>query len=333
MPGPTRYPSAPISEAAQLDSFIINAGDSEGVLRGTRLDAVESLDFQGLGFLPDGLTRVQQKDQLRLTSRGAICCGGDTRPSLGGSGESSSTVQTATGAEWGSTKNLGARVTLKDGRVLGVQTLVDAPWPRVSLISKTVWPRPAGPGTIQLGNPNDLPHDGQLSFVLRSEFPATFLHDEKIEVGAADGSFNVVLCTADGGLILQDSHALLVRLDAAKCFGPSAFGPLRFRPVDALGRQGDWQPLVDLVRLPTLAEIRCAAGPDPPCKLSGTNLFLIESVSADPQFADPIPVPTGYLSPTLGVPRPGPNSPLYLKLRDDPAAINSVSLPTLNGKP
>ena len=49
------------------------------------------------------------------------------------------------------------------------------------------------------------------------------------------------------------SHRMLIlvmaTLDPLKSFGPSAFGPLRFRAVDG-NLKGDWQPLATLVRLP-----------------------------------------------------------------------------------
>jgi hypothetical protein len=42
------------AEAAHLERFAINAGDQEGVLTGTRLEEVASLDLQGIHFLPVG---------------------------------------------------------------------------------------------------------------------------------------------------------------------------------------------------------------------------------------------------------------------------------------
>ncbi len=294
------------SEAAHLDSFVINAGDREGLLRGTRLDAVASLDFHGQKFAPAGLTRVQQKDELRMTSDVAV--------------------------EMNSAENPDARVTLKDGRVLDVHTDMESPRPRVSLISKAVTPVLASPGMIQLGSPDDLPRNGQLSFVVKSEIPASFPYDEKIEVTTADGAFDILLSTADGSLVLQDAQTVIGKLDAAKSFGASAFGALRFRPVDTSGKKGDWQALVRLVRLPTLTDLHCAPGLAALCTLSGTNLFLIDSISADPQFSNPVAVPIGYMATTLNVPRPGLNAPLYFKLRDDPAAINSVLLPVTRTK-
>jgi serine/threonine protein kinase len=119
-----------------------------------------------------------------------------------------------------------------------------------------------------------------------------------------------------------------LRVDPLKNFGPSAFGPLRFRPVSDDGRKGDWQPLATLVRLPSLKEVRCPDSPDNPCQLSGSNLFLIGAVASDAQFARTLPVPPGFTEATLTVPRPN-GTLLYLKLRDDRETVNTVVLPVL----
>jgi len=76
--------------------------------------------------------------------------------------------------------------------------------------------------------------------------------------------------------------------------------------------------------LPTLKEVRCPDSPDKQCRLSGANLFLVESVASDPQFTHNVPVPAGFADASLNVPRPN-GTLLYLKLRDDPAvAIMAV---------
>jgi hypothetical protein len=84
--------------------------------------------------------------------------------------------------------------------------------------------------------------------------------------------------------------------------------------------------LATLVRVPALKEIRCPESPDKPCQLTGTNLFLIDSVASDQQFAHNAPVPTDFIDATLAVPHPGETG-LYIKLRDDPSAVNTVVLP------
>jgi hypothetical protein len=121
---------------------------------------------------------------------------------------------------------------------------------------------------------------------------------------------------------------VVVTLEPLKSFGPSAFGPLRFRPVSADGTKGDWVPLANLVRLPTLTEIRCPESSDQQCRLIGSNLFLIDSVASDAQFTHVSPVPDGFMESTMNVPRPQETG-LYIKLRDDPGTVNTVVLPVL----
>ena len=123
----------------------------------------------------------------------------------------------------------------------------------------------------------------------------------------------------------------MASFDPLKSFGPSVFGPLRFRAIEGTAR-GDWQPLVTVVRLPTLKEVRCPESPDKQCTLYGTNLFLIGSVASDPEFNRSVPVPEGFAESTLSVPRPD-GTLLYLKLRDNPAAVNPVPLPVLPAQP
>jgi hypothetical protein len=248
------------SEAGHLDDLVIHAGDQQGLLKGTRLDEVAGLEVNGVHFAPAGLARAQQKDELKLLAPSA---------------------QPATLEP---DQKFLARVALKDGRVLELQTTVEAARPKVSLISKSVQaPQGANRSAIRLANQDDLPQNGRLSFFLKAETPATFARSEKIEVGAEDESFHVLLSFADGNLTLQDPKTALAVLDPLKSFGPSAFGPLRFRPVDANGTAGDWQPLASLVRIPTLKEIRCPDSPDKQCTLLGTNLYLIDSVASDAQ--------------------------------------------------
>ena len=80
-----------------------------------------------------------------------------------------------------------------------------------------------------------------------------------------------------------------------------------------------------LVRLPVLKELKCPSTPDLACKLSGSNLFLVDSVSSDPGFSHPVQVPDGFPGYTMPVPHPTDGN-LYVKLRDDPAVVNSTGL-------
>jgi hypothetical protein len=132
--------------------------------------------------------------------------------------------------------------------------------------------------------------------------------------------------------MLQDASTALATLDPAKNFGESAFGPLRFRIIDADGTKGDWQPLATLVRLPQFQTLKCPWAADQPCKLTGANLFLVDAVSGDAQFAHPVQVPDGFPGNVLPVPHPA-SGELYVKLRDDPSVVNQVSLVAENVGP
>ncbi len=294
------------SEAAHLDHFALNAGDQQGILEGNRLDEVAGMELEKVHFVPVALSRADEKDVLQMEA-----------PDAGATTSLSSDTE------------LMARVILKDGRTLQLQTEVAPPRPKVKLISKSMQVSPdAAPAPIRLASPDDVPQNGSLSFFLKTEVPSVFPRTEKIEVAALDDSFHTILSLGDRNLTLQDSETVLATLDPLKDFGPSAFGPIRFRPVSATGVAGEWQALANLVRIPTLKEVQCPDNPDKPCVLSGSDLFLIDSVSATAHFARPVTVPLGFADSTLTVPRPL-GTILYIKLRDDPSVVNPVALPVL----
>jgi hypothetical protein len=179
-------------------------------------------------------------------------------------------------------------------------------------------------GNIRLGNQDELPQDAQLTFALRAQSPASFSHDDKVEVATSDGSSSTVLDFSSGAMTLESSKVAVATLDPAKGLGSSAFGPLRYRVVSS-GVVGDWRPLATVVRLPVLQRLECPGGASKACRLSGANLFLLESVAGDAQFTQPTPVPDGYTEQSLSVPRPTEGQ-LFVKLRDDPSVINVATL-------
>jgi hypothetical protein len=290
------------SEAGHFDGFAIHAGDIHGLLKGSRLDEVASLSIRNFVFVPG--------DQL-------IRNGGDELTMVAQDPQSAATLRQE--------RSIASKVTLKDGRVLPLTASVDAPRPRVTLIGKSVQPSPSSvESNIQLADPGELPQDATLTFAVRTQSPAEFTHDENIEVATSDESSTTVLSFANGGITLENAQVAVATIHPAKAFGPSAFGLMQFR-VNAKGIAGDWQPLANLVRLPVLKELKCPATPELACKLSGSNLFLIDSVSNDPGFTHPVQVPDGFLGYALPVPHPTAG-PLYVKLRDDPTVINPTTL-------
>jgi hypothetical protein len=96
--------------------------------------------------------------------------------------------------------------------------------------------------------------------------------------------------------------------------------------VTADGVEGDWQPLINLVRVPALTDVHCQAR-EKPCTLTGDKLFLIDEVSADPDFSNSVKVPDGFAAGGLAIP-PLKGKTLYLKLRDDPTVVDTAGVPT-----
>ena len=298
------------AEAGRLDTFSIHAGDADGILKGTRLDHVESLEVNGIRFLPGALARAHQEDELKLTTR-----------------------DPAAFAKLQAGDEIIVHVTLKDARILDLKAEVASQRPVVSILSKSVQlDQTATAPTVRLGNQDELPQDGRLNFFLKAQVPESFPSTERIEVATADESFRVLLSFKDGNLTLQDSKTVFAVLDPMKLLGPSAFGPLKFRPVTADGVDGDWQGLVNLVRVPALKGIRCASAPEKQCTLNGDKLFLLDSVSTDADFLNAVSVPEGFVEDTLAIP-PTKAKTLYIKLRDDPQTVDTVTLPVLTSQP
>ena len=338
------------AEAGRLDFFSLHAGDSEGVLKGTRLDEVTSLEVNGMTFNPENLSRANQQDELRLVSHDPLVS-----------------------AAFDAGVPIAARVTLMDGRALDLNGFVEPQRPKLTLLSKNIQQEASAP-MIRLGNPEELPQDARLNFFLKSQVPETFPPNEKVELATADDSFHVSLSMKDGNLTLQDSKTIFAVLDPMKLLGPSAFGLLKFRAVGADGVEGDWQPLVNLVRVPELKAVHCPtalpktpaktvaterepegrvsmkevtapiktggekdpadknSATNPQCVLTGDKLFLIDAISADPDFANPVTVPDGFVDAALSIPSPKGGT-LYIKLRDDPATVNTAIVPMLAAQP
>jgi hypothetical protein len=290
------------SEAAHLEHFALYAGEDHGVLQGSRLDEVASLALKEVVFLPGKLTTGQGKDQLTMVAQdaqaaGALVHGDPTK----------------------------AKVMLKDGRALTLAVAVDEPRPNATLIGKSVQPSASSNASnIQLADPAELPQDARLTFSLRSQSAGGFTHDDKVEVATVDGSSTTTLSVSNGSIMLEDSRVAIANLDPSKAFGSSTFGPLQFRVVSG-DASGDWHPLATLVRLPVLRELKCPATADLACRLSGSNLFLVEAVSNDSKFAHPVQVPDGFPGYALPVPHPT-DGPLYVKLRDYPSVVNATAL-------
>jgi hypothetical protein len=301
------------SEPATLKALELHAGDTTADLTGTSLDQVQHLTINDLTFTPAPPSTPSNQDTASpapASNPGTIL-----RLTLPPNSQAPKL-------------NVGERLTahfsLKDGRTLTLPVTVSPPRPSVTLLSKSTGQSADTP--IHLADQDDLPSNQQLTFSLKSSAP--FPRTGQLEITNADETLHTTLTVSSGSLVLQNPHTLLATLDPLKAFGTSAFGPLRLRPISPDGTTGDWLPLVTLVRLPTLKELHCPTDATQPCTVSGSSLYLVDSIATEPTFTTPTTVPEGFVGETLSLPRP-PKTGFYLKLRDDPTAANSVTLPIL----
>lgn len=288
------------SEAASLDRLTFSVGDHNAVLKGTRLDEVAKATLGNVTWTPAALARVQDFDQLSLHTDNST-------------------------AELEPNNHTSARIQLRDGRELKVAAQIDPPRPQVTLLSKGVQDE-GTPSPVKLGSPDDLPLSGKLVFFVKSLVPQKFPRNQQVEVAAEDGSFRTVLSLKDGTLLLGDARTAMGTVEPLARFGPSAFGPLHARAVSADGVAGDWMPLGTLVRLPTFKELRCPRALAKPCILTGSNLFLLDSIAATADFNNAVDVPADFTAAQITVPHPT-NGTLYLKLRDDADTAQTLTLP------
>jgi hypothetical protein len=298
---PDRLTMEAYDAAASLEGLALSAGDESVLLKGTRLDEVAKAQIDGVALAPGVMNRVGDLDELLMTA------GGSTASLVPG-------------------KSYEAHVSLRDGRVLTAPVTVDPPRPQVMLLNKGVQNDGSAPQPpVQLGSEDDLPIEGRLVFFLKSIVPQAFPRDEKVEVAAEDSSFHTMLTLSDGSLMLEDTHTAVGSLEPLARFGPSAFGPVRVRAISGDDSAGDWLPLGTLVRLPEFKALHCPRSLAKPCVLSGTNLFLVTSFAATPDFEDATDVPPQFTGTQLTVPHPV-NGVLYFKLRDDPATVQTLTL-------
>jgi hypothetical protein len=330
------------SEPATVTNIELHASDKTLVVTGTRLGEIEKIALGDLVFrpAPDASYDTQPADSaVSGTLHFALPANVPVPPTH-------------------VSENLTANIALRDGRMLSRLLIVSAPRPAIVLLRKTAL-ADARIFDINLSDSDDLPLSSLLTFTLKS--PDRFPRNGQIEIETLDGTLRTVLTLApSGGLLLQDPHTIVATLDPLRSFGPSAFGALRMRAIypvaisqskdrhsssdasqeagtspatpdtdvdDASSPASDWLPLVTLIRLPTLTQLECPADVTQSCTVTGNNFFLLQSVSANPDFSNPVPVPDGYTGTSLTLPHPTAAT-IFFKLRDDPASIDSAILPT-----
>jgi hypothetical protein len=132
--------------------------------------------------------------------------------------------------------------------------------------------------------------------------------------------------------MLEDAKTAMGSVEPLARFGGSAFGPIEVRAMSAEGVTGDWLPLGTLVRVPGFKELRCPRALAKPCTLTGTNLFLASDIGSTPDLGNATDVPPDFTGTQLSLPHPA-NGTLYLKLRDDPVTVQTLTLPVIPANP
>jgi len=299
---PDTVPLQAYLSGGHLDSFTLHAGDVFGVLKGSHLDEVKELTLNGISFQPKPGASAEDADEVSLSAADA---------------------KAANGLKEGDA--LPAKIALKDGRILHLDVTIASPRPRILLIGKSIQPSATSAASnIQLSDPDELAQNALLTFSIHAQLPAAFTGEEKVEVATVQGT-NMTTLTAANGLTLEDSQVALATLDTGKAFASFASGPMHFRIIEN-GMASDWQPLATLVRLPTFDSLKCPDSPDQPCKLTGGKLYLVDSISNNPQFDHSVQVPVGFPGYAMTVPHPVAGE-LYLKLHDNPSVVNTVLFP------
>ena len=286
----------------QVDVIKIHGGDKTAVLTGQGLKDVVSVEIEKQTFTPSAEGNDDKTMRLHADTGVSPQNGSD------------------------------ATAKLKDGRTMPVKISAEAARPELKLLSFKATPvQKDGTLPVNFANQDDILLEGKLTFVVQTKdvFPRT----QTIEVAVADGSVHTVLSLATNNLVLQDDHTAVATLDPLKAFGQSAFGKLQMRPVAADGTPGDWTPLGILVRAPQITAVHCTTAEAPTCTIDASNLFFVQSFAAAKDFSNPTDVPTGFAENTFAVPTPSDGVTLYLKLRDDPGAVATITLPTPVQKP
>jgi hypothetical protein len=311
---PDNVATETFSEPAVLTALELHAGDTTVDLTGSSLDQVRQLTINDLTFTPAPPSTPSNQDTASPTPA-PLDFNTNLRLTLP---PNSQAPKLRVG------ERLTARFTLNDGRTLTLPVTVAPPRPSVTLLSKSIEQSSGSP--IHLADQDDLPVNQQLTFSLKSVAP--FPRTGQLEIANNDDSLRTTLSVANGNLVMQNPHTLLATLDPLKTFGTSAFGPLRVRPVSPDGTTGDWLPLVTLVRLPTFTDLHCPNDTTLPCTVTGASLYLVDAIATDAAFTTPTTVPEGFVGTSLSLPRPAKTG-FYLRLRDDPAAVNIVTMPIL----
>jgi hypothetical protein len=285
-------------EAGSLDDLVINAGDDQALLTGSRLDQVTGVTMGALTFQPGALTRLDKQDRLTLVSADPVA----TRMLEAG-------------------KTISADIAFNSGRHKKLDVTID-PRRSVATLMRITGQSPARHGLlpIALDSPQVFAQDARLSFAFHLDGMAKLTGRETIEIGTADGRVSTIIQPGKG-YDLQDATTGIVAFDTTEALGPTAYGPLRFRVV-ADDTASAWTPLTTVVRLPEIRMTSCVRGKE--CRISGNRLFLIKAIGTTESFQQGQDVPDGFVATEI-VTKPVQDGRIFLRLRDAPQSVASVA--------
>ena len=297
---PTPLSLQTFEAVAKLERFTLHAGDTQGLITGSRLDEIASVQVGEWVFRPGELSTQHSQDRLTV-----FAAPGSGSPFVAG-------------------QKLTATALLLDGRRIPVPLTVEAARPQVELIHRTVEPVALTEGELPL-QADEMAAKDRLVFSFKLAAGARFSREHRLEIATDDESVVATLSQSQGGIRLENAQVALARFEPTQHFDASVFGPLKVRSV-VQGVAGDWQPLIHLVRRPRLQGLHC---PEPlpdqaepaACQLNGSELYLLEAVSASAGFEQAAVLPQGYTANQFTVPRPVAEGALYLRLRDRPEVV------------
>ena len=335
------------AQAGHLDALQFHAGDTTASLLGTRLDEVASVELKDVRFQPGDLTHAGDKDTLMLkaadpkaaaaltantqaTARVVLKDGRTMDLTNTVSGHRPQVILASKSVE--ATPDANNLVHLVDPNELPVGS-------KVTFVLKTV----AQPGFSRSDKVEVASEDQTLHTTLEVSDGSLVLQDGSTMLGSFDplksfgpsafGKLQLRAIDSSGapgdwiplGTLVRVPVIASVKCARATHAAAAAAAAAATRAADAsdapatTAASGPPPPVNDTAT-------PAANDPTVQCTLNGTSLFLIDSISSDPQFTHSVPVPDGYTNPTLAVPRPT-NGELYLHLRDDPAIANTITVP------
>jgi hypothetical protein len=347
------------SEPAKLDALSYHAGDNAVVLTGTSLDQVRQVSFGGVSFDPAGKGSVaagtNSKSELRLALPPNA-----TAPVLNAASKETAevvlddgrtlklpfTIETARPAVTLLGRADIAQASAKSQFTIHLGSASDLPVGDAltfSLHSAQAFPRD---GAIEIASP-----DGSLHTKLSVAANTTVLEDPhtvlatfeplKVFGASAFGPIQLRAVAPDGTAGDWLPLVTLVRLpaftslscaasSAAQAAAPASANAGASTAAAAIETQSAGKSSAAKSATATQSQTPSDAAPAAPksaCTLTGTGLYLIDSVAAAEAFTDPTHVPEGYVGASIEVPPPTGDA-YYLRLRDDPAAIDTVTLPS-----